>query len=143
VTLLLAGCELAELAAVGDGKHLRFRVRDDGRDSGSAIAFRFGSQLDRLRRVGRYDLAFKLEANQWNGTVAPQLNVRQVFDGDDRYATLREWLKAEWRKTPGDRDAAAAAIFAELAVSDGRKAHLLESERFLALLAETELARAA
>src|SRR5213078_2466740 len=47
VTLLLAGCEIAEPAAVGDGKHLRFRVRDDGRDSGSAIAFRFGSQLDR------------------------------------------------------------------------------------------------
>jgi single-stranded-DNA-specific exonuclease len=144
VTLLLAGCELAELSAVGDGKHLRFRVRDDGRDSGSAIAFRFGTQLDRLSRVGRYDVAFKLEANQWNGTVAPQLNVRQVFDGDDRYAQLREWLKREWRKAPGERDASAAAIFEELSLGEGaRKAHLLESERFLALLAEPELARAA
>ena len=146
VTLLLAGCELAELAAVGDGKHLRFRVRDDGRDSGSAIAFRFGSQLDRLRRVGRYDVAFKLEANQWNGTVAPQLNVRQVFDGDDRYAELREWLKAEWRKAPAERDVSAAAIFEELALGQGgRKAHLLESARFLALLSEPEpeLVRAA
>jgi hypothetical protein len=119
-------------------------VRDDGRDSGSAIAFRFGSQLDRLRRVGRYDVAFKLEANQWNGTVAPQLNVRQVFDGDDRYAELREWLKSEWRKAPAERDASAAAIFEELALADGtRKVHLLESERFLALLTEPELARAA
>ena len=108
MTLLLAGCEIAEPAAVGDGKHLRFRVRDDGRDSGSAIAFRFGSQLDRLRRVGRYDVAFRLEANQWNGTVAPQLNVRQVFDGDDRYAELRNWLKAEWRKPSEARDASAA-----------------------------------
>ncbi len=143
VTLLLAGCEIAEPAAVGDGKHLRFRVRDDGRDSGSAIAFRFGSQLDRLRRVGRYDVAFRLEANQWNGTVAPQLNVRQVFDGDDRYAELREWLKGEWRKAPGERDAAAVAIFEELAVEEGRKAHLLESERFVALLVEPALARAA
>src|SRR5205823_2483779 len=71
VTLLLAGCELADLSAVGDGKHLRFRVRDDGRDSGSAIAFRRGPSLDRLRRVGHYDVAFRLEANQWNGTVAP------------------------------------------------------------------------
>jgi single-stranded-DNA-specific exonuclease len=143
VTLLLAGCEIAEPAAVGDGKHLRFRVRDDGRDSGSAIAFRFGSQLDRLRRVGRYDVAFRLEANQWNGTVAPQLNVRQVFDGDDRYTELREWLKGEWRKAPGERDAAAVAIFEELAVEEGRKAHLLESERFVALLVEPALARAA
>jgi single-stranded-DNA-specific exonuclease len=143
VTLLLACCEIAEPAAVGEGKHLRFRVRDDGRDSGSAIAFRFGSQLDRLRGVGRYDVAFRLEANQWNGTVAPQLNVRQVFDGDDRYAELREWLKGEWRMAPGERDAAAVAIFEELAVEQGRKAHLLESERFLALLAEPALARAA
>src|SRR3954453_17021798 len=75
VTLLLRGCVLSELAAVGEGKHLRFRVSEDGRDSGSAIAFRFGRRLDSLRRVGRYDVAFRLEANQWNGTVSPQLNV--------------------------------------------------------------------
>jgi single-stranded-DNA-specific exonuclease len=141
VTLLLAGCELAELSTVGDGKHLRFRVREDGRDSGSAIAFRRGQSLDRLRGVGHYDVAFRLEANQWNGTVAPQLNVREVFDREDRYVELREWLKAEWRKEA--RDPAAAAIFEELALEKGRKGHLLESERFQALLAEAELARAA
>ena len=142
VTLLLAGCEIAELSAVGDGKHLRFRVRDDGRDSGSAIAFRFGSQLDRLRRAGRYDVAFRLEANQWNGTVAPQLNVRQVFDGDDRYAELRDWLKGEWRKD--SRDPEAAAIFAELGLEEkGPRRHLFESARFRALLERPDLARAA
>src|SRR5205823_13093541 len=59
VTLLVAGCELAELSAVGEGKHLRFRVREYGRDSGSAIAFRFGSALDRLRREGHFDVAFR------------------------------------------------------------------------------------
>ena len=141
VTLLLAGCELAELSTVGDGKHLRFRVREDGRDSGSAIAFRRGSSLDRLRRVGHYDVAFRLEANQWNGTVAPQLNVREVFDREDRYVELREWLRAEWRNEV--RDPAAAGIFEELALGEGRRGHLLESERFRALLAESELARAA
>jgi single-stranded-DNA-specific exonuclease len=144
VTLLLAGCELAELSAVGDGKHLRFRVRDDGRDAGSAIAFRRGPSLDRLRRVGHYDVAFRLEANQWNGTVAPQLNVREVFDGDERYVERREWLKAEWRKPPETREPAAAAVFEELDLSEGAaRRHLLESERFRALLAELELARAA
>jgi single-stranded-DNA-specific exonuclease len=142
VTLLLAGCELADLAAVGDGKHLKFRVREDGRDSGSAIAFRLGRRLDSLRRVGSYDVAFKLEANQWNGTTAPQLNVREVFDRDGRYVELRDWLKDEWRKEA--RDPAAEAIFEELALGEGGvRRHLLESERFLALLAEPELARAA
>jgi single-stranded DNA-specific DHH superfamily exonuclease len=142
VILLLAGCELADLAAVGEGKHLKFRVREDGRDAGSAIAFRLGRQLDRLRRVGAYDVAFRLEANQWNGTTAPQLNVRQVFDADERYLEKREWLKTEWRKEA--RDPAAEAIFEELALAEGgARRHLLESERFLALLAEPELARAA
>ena len=143
VTLLLAGCELAELATVGDGKHLRFRVREDGRDSGSAIAFRRGASIDRLRRVGHYDVAFRLEANQWNGTVAPQLNVREVFEGDERYVERREWLKQEWRKQPELRDPNAAAVFEELGVGTGSKRHLLESGRFLALLEEPELARAA
>jgi single-stranded-DNA-specific exonuclease len=144
VTLLLPGCEVVEPATVGDGKHLRFRVRADGRDSGSAIAFRFGPQLDRLRRVGPFDVAFKLEANQWNGTVAPQLNVRQVFDADERYVELREWLKAEWRKEATLREPPAAAIFEELGLAEpGGRRHLLESERFLALLEEPGLARAA
>jgi len=143
VTLLLAGCELAELSTVGEGKHLRFRVREDGRDSGSAIAFRRGPALDRLRRVGHYDVAFRLEANQWNGTVAPQLNVREVFDGDERYVELRDWLKAQWRTAPEERDAAAAAVFEELGLGNGRKAHLLDSEGFRALLESPDLARAA
>jgi single-stranded-DNA-specific exonuclease len=142
VTLLLAGCELADLAAVGEGKHLKFRVREDGRDSGSAIAFRLGRRLDSLRRPGHYDLAFRLEANQWNGTVAPQLNVQRVFEGDERYTELREWLKGEWRKDA--RDPAADAIFAELELGEGgSRRHLLESEQFRALLEQSELARAA
>jgi single-stranded-DNA-specific exonuclease len=144
VTLVLTGCELADLAAVGEGKHLKFRVREDGRDSGSAIAFRFGPRLDRLRRVGHYDVAFRLEANQWNGTVAPQLNVREVFDADERYLELRAWLKDEWRKPAEQRDPGAAAVFSELGlVQGGSRRHLLESERFVALLEEPELARAA
>jgi single-stranded-DNA-specific exonuclease len=143
ITLLLTGCELAELAAVGEGKHLRFRVRADGRDSGSAIAFRFGRRIDSLRRVGHYDVAFRLEANQWNGTVAPQLNVREVYDADERYVERREWLKREWRKPEEQRDPAAAAIFAELALQAGAKRHLLESEAFVALLEEPVLAEAA
>src|SRR5207244_3757546 len=56
VTLLAPGCELGELATVGEGKHLRFRVRVDGADAGSAIAFGLGGQLDRYRRDGEFDV---------------------------------------------------------------------------------------
>ena len=52
VTLLVPGSEPVSPSTVGEGKHLRFRVRQNGRDAGSAIAFGQGSQLDRLRARG-------------------------------------------------------------------------------------------
>ncbi|HLY95316.1 MAG TPA: single-stranded-DNA-specific exonuclease RecJ, partial [Gaiellaceae bacterium] len=140
VTLLAPGCKLGDLATVGEGKHLRFRVRRNGFDAGSAIAFGFGSRLDSYGS-GDYDVAFRLQENRWNGTVSPQLVVRRIFTADPRYAELRAWLVAEYRKPETARDAEAAAIFAEL--GDGKR-HLLESERFRALLAAAPaLARAA
>jgi len=142
VTLLAPGCELGDLAAVGDGKHLRFRVHRDGRDAGGAIAFGQGTQLDRYRRVGRYDVAFRLQENRWNGTVAPQLVVRRVFDADDRFDEVYAWLRSQWQA--GTRDPQAQAIFDELDIeTGGPKRHPLESEMFRALLAEPALLRAA
>jgi len=141
VTLLAPGCELGDLATVGEGKHLRFRVRRDGSDAGSAIAFGIGSRLDVYRQAIRWDVAFRLAENRWNGTVAPQLVVRRIFAAAPRFDELRDWLVAEYRKPPELQDAEAAAIFAELGPT---KRHLLESERFRALLAgEPALARAA
>jgi single-stranded-DNA-specific exonuclease len=143
VTLLAPGCELGELATVGDGKHLRFRVQRDGRDAGGAIAFGQGTKLDRFRRVGRYDVAFRLQENRWNGTVAPQLVVRRVFDADDRFDELYEWLRVQW-KANGTRDPQAQRIFDELVVAEGGpRRHPLESETFRALLAQPALLRAA
>jgi hypothetical protein len=138
VTLLAESCELRDIAPVGDGKHLRFRVRQGG-----AIAFGFGAQADRLRTERRFDVAFRLQANHWNGTVAPQLVVRRVFEAPDRYGGLRDWLVAEFRKDAG-RDPLAQEIFDELGlVAGGPERSLLESERFRALLEEQALARAA
>jgi single-stranded-DNA-specific exonuclease len=146
VTLLAPGCELGDLATVGEGKHLRFRVRRDGSDSGSAIAFGLGGRLDSYRHDRRWDVAFRLEENRWNGTVSPQLVVRRIFTAADRFDELRDWLVAEFRKPAAARDPEAGAVFAELEIDEaglGRR-HLLESERFRALLVrEPVLARAA
>jgi single-stranded-DNA-specific exonuclease len=144
VTLLVAGCRLSEPTAVGDGKHLRFRVLDErGWQAGTAIAFGLSGQLDRLRRVGFYDVAFRLEENRWNGTVAPQLVVRRVFDTPERYLDLRQRFAGEWKSKQPSVDG--ETIFAELGYGEGTGwRSLLESERFRALLAEAEpLARAA
>ena len=146
VTLLAPGCTLAGLATVGEGKHLRFRVRRDGADAGGAIAFGQGTSLDSLRREGSYDVAFRLEENRWNGTVAPQLVVRRAFPAAERYESLRDWLVEEYRKPPAARSPDAEAVFAELELDEsglGRR-HLLESSRFRELLvSEPVLARAA
>jgi single-stranded-DNA-specific exonuclease len=142
VTLLVAGAELSDLAAVGDGKHLRFRVRDDrGRPAGSAIGFGLGSQLDRFRRPAAFDVAFRLEENRWNGTVAPQLVIRRIFETPDRYRDLRRRFAEEWRSKRFSADG--AAIFEELGVGELEWRSLLESQRFRQLLLEPPVAQAA
>jgi single-stranded-DNA-specific exonuclease len=147
VTLLVASCETVEAGVVGDGKHLRFRVRQHGRDAGSAIAFGMGSQLERLRSDGRFDVAFRLKENRWNGTSAPQLVVRRVYDAPPRYEELRDWLAGLWRAGESEWTPEARVVFAELGLEAGGavRRQLLESEAFRALLAEpgVELRRAA
>lgn len=140
VTLLVDGCEIADLSTVGDGKHLRFRVRQRGRDSGSAIAFGLGGQLDRFRREGRYDVAVRLQENRWNGVVAPQLVVRRIFDSVDGVEELRAWLAGQWRAGEEAWTPEARAIFSELELRatapGGSRRSLLESPTFRRLLEE-------
>jgi single-stranded-DNA-specific exonuclease len=144
VVLLVDGCEVVDAATVGDGKHLRFRVRQRGRDAGSAIAFGLGSQLDRFRRDARYDVAFRLQENRWNGVVSPQLVVRRVFDAPGAFDELREWLAAQWKAGEDSWTPEARAIFAELELEEGVRRSLLESATFRMLLEQKpELAAAA
>ena len=133
--LLVANVDAVSPATVGDGKHLRFRIRQHDLDGGSAIAFGLGSQLERLQRQGRYDVAFRLKENRWNGTVAPQLVVRRVFDASPAYDELRAWLAEQWRAGAAAWTPDAQAIFAELGLAEGAASRqLLESETFRALL---------
>jgi single-stranded-DNA-specific exonuclease len=145
VTLLVPACETVQPGVVGEGKHLRFRIRQAGRDAGSAIAFGLGPQLDRVERPGRHDIACRLKENRWNGTVSPQLVVRRLFDTPAGYEELREQLGLLWKAGEDAWTGDAREIFAELALADGARRQLYESEAFRRLLAETavELPRAA
>jgi single-stranded-DNA-specific exonuclease len=145
VTLLVPAAQPVGPATVGDGKHLRFRVRQHGHDAGTAIAFGQGSQLDRLRAEGLVDIACRLKENQWNGTVAPQLVVRRLFDTPDGYEKLRLRLAETWRAGRASWTPEAGRIFAELGLdtaADARR-QLLESETFRSLLEREALPRAA
>ena len=144
VVLLLPSSELIDVGTTADGKHLRFSVRHRDRPAGSAIGFGLGRQCDRARRAVRFDVLFRLEENRWNGTVAPQLVVRDLVETPDRYDSLRAWLADEFRKDEAARAPEAAEIFAELAlVAGGPRRDLLESEAFRALLEDVPLAAAA
>jgi single-stranded-DNA-specific exonuclease len=145
VTLLVPACEAVQPGVVGEGKHLRFRIRQSGRDAGSAIAFGLGPQLDRVSRPGRHDIACRLKENRWNGTVSPQLVVRRLFEAPVGYDELREHLGALWKAGEDAWTADAREIFAELELGEGARRQLYESEAFRALLAGTslELPRAA
>ena len=144
VTLLVPACEAMQPGVVGDGKHLRFRIRQSGRDAGSAIAFGLGPQLDRFGTPGRHDIACRLKENRWNGTVAPQLVVRRLFDTPAGYEELREHLGTLWKAGEDAWTSEAREIFAELELGEGAKRQLYESEAFRALLlAEPAYAEAA
>ncbi|HSO02668.1 MAG TPA: DHHA1 domain-containing protein, partial [Gaiellaceae bacterium] len=145
VTLLVPACEAVQPGLVGEGKHLRFRIRQNGRDAGTAIAFGLGAQLDRVRRPVQYDIACRLKENRWNGTIAPQLVVRRLFDAPDGYEELRARLAELWKAGEEAWTSDARAVFAELELAAGARRQLYESEAFRALLAgaSLELPRAA
>ncbi len=144
VTLLAVGAELSDLAAIGEGKHLRLAVTAAGARSG-AIAFGRGSALDRYRQSGRYDVAFRLAANHWNGSVTPQLVVKEIFETPPRFEELRRVLMAEWQAEPERRSPWAREVFAELGLDDDAEGWrpLVESPAFLAALRDEPAAAAA
>ncbi|MFN8223921.1 MAG: single-stranded-DNA-specific exonuclease RecJ [Gaiellales bacterium] len=145
--LLAAAVEPVEAGTVGEGKHLRFRVRQNARDGGRAIAFGRGPELGRLQEAGKLDVAFQLTENHWNGTVSPQLVVRRLFASSPGYEDLRTWLGGLWREGEASWTPEARTIFAELGLETAKHGRqLLESPTFRALLAghdDAELRRAA
>src|SRR5437763_15402223 len=109
---------------------------------GRVIAVSQDGQFDRLRRIGRSVVAFRLEENHWNGTIAPQLVVRRVFDANDRCEELYGWLRDQW--AAARRDATAQQVFDEQEVeAGGARRHPLESPTFRSLLDEPEQLRVA
>jgi single-stranded-DNA-specific exonuclease len=144
VTLLAVGAELSELDAVGEGKHLRLAVTAAGARSG-AIAFGRGPAIDRFRSPGPYDVAFKLAANRWNGTVSPQLVVKEIFETGPRFEELRRLLLAEWKAGAEAWTPWARTVFAELGLDEEAEGWrpLVESPTFLAALRDEPAAEAA
>jgi single-stranded-DNA-specific exonuclease len=79
LNLLLPASRLAAVETMGEtGKHLRLQVVAGGARCG-AVAFGRGSEAESLRAAGRFDVLCRLELNEWNGTVAPRLFLRDAL----------------------------------------------------------------
>ena len=136
VTLLVPACETVQPGVVGEGKHLRFRIRQGGRDAGSAIAFGLGPQLDRVdaARAPRHRLPAEGEPLERHRLAAarrpPALRHARRLRGAARAASAMLWKAGEDAWTGDARE-----IFAELELAEGARRQLYESEAFRALLA--------
>ena len=88
---------------------------------------------------------FKLSAKRWNGTVTPQLVVREIFATPARFEELRRMLLAEWKAGPERWSPWAREVFGELGLDEHAAGWrpLVESPAFLAALREEPAAEAA
>jgi single-stranded-DNA-specific exonuclease len=77
---VLRKAELSNVSFVGaEGKHLKFSIlnKKTGEYFG-AIGFGLGEEFKDLKVGDRIDIAFTLDANEWNGERRLQLNVKDV-----------------------------------------------------------------
>ena len=70
------GVEVRDKRAIGGGKHLKLVLRDGRGAAWDAIWFRRGHLLDQV--PGRVDVAYTLDANEWNGSRRLQLHVQDM-----------------------------------------------------------------
>jgi single-stranded-DNA-specific exonuclease len=75
--LFQADVTFESLQTVGDGKHLRMRVRDRT-GTAEAIGFGLGRLAVEAARAGGGAIAFTPEANEWRGETRVQLRVKGV-----------------------------------------------------------------
>lgn len=77
VRLALPGCEVSGPCTVGDGRHLRARLRA-GNAHVPAIGFRMGEQAAALDEEGRYDAVVGLEIERYQGLVGPKVILQAI-----------------------------------------------------------------
>jgi single-stranded-DNA-specific exonuclease len=74
--LMSRAVQVRDVRTMGQGRHLRLKLRDGRGAIQDAVAFRRGDQAGLV--AGRVDLAYRLEANEWQGERRLQLNVQDL-----------------------------------------------------------------
>jgi len=79
--LLSRNVPVTDVRPIGaDGKHLRLTLRDGKRVSWDALLWRQGERAESI--AARIDVAYTLEAHDWNGSRRLQLNVQDLREAD-------------------------------------------------------------
>ncbi len=77
VVLLAPAAGLRDVQRIGEGRHLRMAVELGGYRCG-AVWFGRGGAAAELRADGRFDVAYRLSRNEWNGAASAQMLVRAI-----------------------------------------------------------------
>jgi single-stranded-DNA-specific exonuclease len=77
VCLLIRDAEIADVRPMGEGRHARFRVLQDGAHA-SAVSFGTGASLP-VSEGEPVDATFTLEVNEWRGACEPRLVLRHLM----------------------------------------------------------------
>jgi single-stranded-DNA-specific exonuclease len=139
VRLLVPSARVRDVRTMGEGKHARFSLHSG---SHKALGVAFGRPSLGVGEDDPVDVAVRLEVNQWNGAVEPQVILREVYPwaaGEDVPAAAEWWQRfeaeqgrdpAEWRaldpSAAGEHERRActstnapAAVISELASCGG------------------------
>lgn len=107
VSLMLRGCDISDLQAMGEGRHARFRIADGGVHA-KAVAFGVDGGL--RAHVGTpLDATFKLEVNEWRGVTEPRLVLRRLAPHDPSLLHAREPERRTDAREPARQTVVAAA----------------------------------
>ena len=74
VRFVVPAAEIESPARVGEGRHLRLRLRSGGVHAG-AIGFRMGERAARIDVEARHDVLMSLEVDRWQGLVGPRVTL--------------------------------------------------------------------
>jgi single-stranded-DNA-specific exonuclease len=93
VRLLVPSARVRDVRAIGEGKHARFSLHSGAH---RALGVAFGRSTLGVAEEDSVDVAVRLEVNQWNGAVEPQVVLRELYPRDpgDDSLEVGEW----WRR---------------------------------------------
>jgi single-stranded-DNA-specific exonuclease len=102
VNVLVPAARVSDVRPMGGGRHVRFTVTSGGLRS-RAVGFGIAAGNGPLSDVEtRHDLAARLEANEWQGSVEPRLVVRSLHpvEGSEQAPATQDddsqWWDAVW-----------------------------------------------